>query len=330
MNPLKAVIKSGYTLAAAQLGEHRRSASTPRLWVLMYHRVLPADDSRYALEEPGMLVTPATLDLHLTIARQLFEVVDLQQWVSKAEQGLPLPDKACAITFDDGWLDNYEFALPILQRHQVPATLFAVADKVGTSFRFWPNIVSELVAARASQLNDHPMFTEASALAEQGFSREGIAQVIAGLKQYSEARIFETLDAIGWQQALHESKPALMNQAEISELANSGCVSIGSHTCTHQRLDKGLNTKAIEEEVVSSREKLERMLERPVPLFCFPNGDYNDEALARVKATYQGAVTTQKGVNKANEGNWHELKRIALHEDGSNTRQKFLAKLAAW
>jgi peptidoglycan/xylan/chitin deacetylase (PgdA/CDA1 family) len=330
MNPLKAALKWGYTLAAAQLGEHRRSASAPRLWVLMYHRVLPADDPRYALEEPGMLVTPTTLDLHLSIVKQQFEVVDLHQWVEKAEQGQPLPAKACAITFDDGWLDNYEFALPLLQRHQVPATLFAVADKIGTSFRFWPNIVSELVAARAPQLREHPMLAEAESLAQQGYSREGIAHVIAGLKQYSEAQIFEALNAIGWQKALDGGNRALMNQVEITELANSGWVSIGSHTCTHQRLDKGLNASGIKDEVVNSRAKLEQLLQRPVPLFCFPNGDYNPEALARVKETYQAAVTTQKGINKADDRNWHELKRIALHEDGSNTRQKFLAKLAAW
>ncbi|MCH8533144.1 MAG: polysaccharide deacetylase family protein [Saccharospirillum sp.] len=330
MNPIKQGLKWGYTQAAARLGAHRKHQAEPRLWVLMYHRILPKDDPRFALEEPGMLVTPATFSQHLEWVKQEFEVVDLQDWVRKAQQGEPLPNKACAITFDDGWRDNYEFALPLLREHQIPATLFAVADKIGSDFRFWPNIVSELVAARAPQLANHPYFQEAASLAERGFDREGIARVIAGLKQYSEVEIFAALEAIGWQQALAASEPPLMDWPQLLEMADSGWVTIGSHTCTHQRLDKGLDAAALAEEVEASRVKLEAWLQRPVPLFCFPNGDYDAAALGAVEKTYQAAVTTRKGINTAGQGNWHELLRIGLHEDGSGTKQRFLAKMAAW
>lgn len=330
MNPIKQGLKWGYTQAAARFGAHRKQEAQPRLWVLMYHRILPKTDPRYALEEPGMLVTPETFNQHLDWVKQQFEVVDLLTWVNKAQQGEPLPNKACAITFDDGWRDNYEFALPLLQQHQVSATLFAVADKIGTDFRFWPNIVSELVAVNAPQLKAHPYFQAASSLAERGFDREGIAQVIAELKQHSEAEIFTALDAIGWQQALADSEPPLMDWSQLIEMADSGWVSIGSHTCTHQRLNKGLDASALSAEVEHSRTSLEAILQRPVPLFCFPNGDYDLAALERVQQTYLAAVTTRKGINRSGQGQWHEMTRIALHEDASNTRQKFLARLSAW
>ena len=330
MSPVKQALKWGYTLAAARFGAHRRHQKQPRLWVLMYHRVLPKGDPRYALEEPGMLVTPETFSQHLEWVKEQFEVVDLADWVTKAQQGEPLPNKACAITFDDGWRDNYEFALPLLEQHRVPATLFAVADKIGTDFRFWPNIVSELVAGKAPQLGEHPYFKEAASLAEHGFDREGIAQVIAGLKQYSEAEIFKALEGIGWQQALSTSEPALMDWQQLQEMADSGWVTIGSHTCTHQRLDKGFDASALVEEVEASRAKLEARLQRPVPLFCFPNGDYDAAALGVVERCYQAAVTTRKGINVVGQGSWHELLRVGLHEDGSGTKRGFLAKMAGW
>lgn len=330
MRLIKDSLKWGFNIAASRFGEHRQRSDVPKLWILMYHRVLPRTDPRYRVEEPGMLVTPESLDMQLSIIKELFTVVDLADWLRNAEAGEALPDKACAITFDDGWLDNHEHALPLLQKHQVPATLFAVADKVGTSFRFWPNIVSELVAQNAAALDKHTLFVDAAKLARNGFTRGGIAQVIDRLKAHTEAEIFAALNAINWQESLRSNEPALMSWAQIKQLHDSGLVTIGSHTATHQRLNKHLGGAALDMEIIKSRTTLEQQLQSPVNLFCFPNGDYDSAALSRVRSTYDAAVTTSRGINKADQLNRHELSRIALHEDGSNTRHKFLARLSGW
>lgn len=330
MRTVRQVAKGAYTMAASYFGEHRRSRRESRLWVLMYHRVLPKSDPRYAVEEPGMLVTPETLKMHLEEVKHRFSVVSLSDWVDKARRGEPLPAKACAITFDDGWLDNYEYALPLLKENQVPATLFAVADKVSTDFRFWPNIVSELVAARSPALALHPLLADAHQLAQRGYTRDELASVIHRLKEHSEATLYEALDSIEWQQALPGNKPVLMNWEQLHTMVDSGWVEVGSHTCSHLRLDKGLDQKVLEKEIHSSRTTIEKAMKRPAPLFCFPNGDYDSRALRLVREGYVAAVTTQRGINYADRFNPHEIQRIALHEDGSNTRQKFLARLSGW
>src|SRR5690606_9889814 len=107
--PLKASLKNLAVSAAAQLGPQRWPGRGPRLWVLMYHRILPLDDARARVEEPGMIVTPTTFAMHLRVLRRHFQFVQLADWLAAREQGQPLPARACAVTFDDGWRDNHEF-----------------------------------------------------------------------------------------------------------------------------------------------------------------------------------------------------------------------------
>src|SRR4030042_3672630 len=56
----------------------------------------------------------------------------------------PSPGRKCAITFDDGWLDNYRTAFPILKKYEVPATVFLPAAVVGTDHWFWFDHLMEL------------------------------------------------------------------------------------------------------------------------------------------------------------------------------------------
>ncbi|MFQ3262057.1 polysaccharide deacetylase family protein [Reinekea sp.] len=329
INTLKATVKAARNWVKANYGAHTKTMDDPRLWVLMYHRILPTTDPRFNLEEPGMIVTPETFEMHILELKKHFDLISLSSWVAKQQANEPLPQKACAITFDDGWADNYEFALPILKKHNISATLFAVSDKIGTPFRFWPNIVSELIALKAPELNSQPLLQPAYQLSLEAFSKEKNAQCIDNLKLYSEAEIFAALNAINWQSLLQNSTHrALMNWQELKECDESGFMKVESHTCTHQRLDKGLSTEALQVEIINSRQTLESKLDKSIELFCFPNGDYNQEALNLVKQNYLAAVTTKNGINSSSNFNRHEITRIAIHDDASNSRIKFLARLA--
>ncbi|MDN3648150.1 polysaccharide deacetylase family protein [Reinekea marina] len=329
VNALKATAKFARNWVKASYGEHTKQREAPRLWVLMYHRILPKADPRFALEEPGMIVTPETFEQQIIELKKHFTLVNLNNWVKQHGANEPLPNKACAITFDDGWADNYEYALPILKKHNVPSTLFAVADKIGTPFRFWPNIISELIAIKAPELAQQALLQPAFEASQHAFSRERNAQCINQLKQHSEAEIFTALNAINWQHILEtNSQRALMTWDELQECEASGFLQVESHTCTHQRLNKGLGDAALTTEIATSKETLASKLNKDIELFCFPNGDYNEQALSLVKQHYTAAVTTQNGINHVSSLKLHELTRIGIHEDASNTRLKFLARLA--
>lgn len=328
---IKKLVKPVLESCASVLGPHARSASCPSLWLLMYHRVLPASDQRYSQEEPGMLLRPETLQMHIQELRRQFELVSLTDWVNTLQQGGALPSKACAITFDDGWSDNYEYAFPVLRALVAPATVFAVAQKIGTNFQFWPNIVASLLVSGAiAQMAAHPLLA-ASVTAIPGTADPPlIATVIRKLKIHSDHQLHVALEEIDWR-AHCESMPAsLMSWEQLREIRESGLVDVGSHTCTHSRLTRLTSPGQLQFEIVESKRILEAQLGAPVDLFCFPDGDYDDAALSLVKQHYRAAVTTRRGINRLDSLRPHELSRIALHDQMSASRRLFRARLSAW
>ena len=297
----------------------------------MYHRVLPANDSRFAAEEPGMIVTPASFRQQLRTLKSLFEILPLSEWLSRRDNGQPLPRRACAVTFDDGWLDNYQFAFPILREEQVPATLFAVSHMIGTSRQFWPNRLARVLTA-APQAQPLPGFADLriESPTQLPLSRETLAQTIFDLKALSDAeldsRLLAAEDAL---QLAPAPEPALMSWDNVREMQRSGLVEIGSHTCNHFRLQASLPTDILAREISASRMQIEEQTGHPATLFCYPNGDTCAAALRLVGEHYRGAVTTRRGINRADTPA-HELLRIGVHEDIGNTSTKFEAKLSGW
>jgi peptidoglycan/xylan/chitin deacetylase (PgdA/CDA1 family) len=327
--PMKKLVKSALEQCASRFGPHRRNHSTqPRLWVLMYHRILPASDPRYAREEPGMIVTPDTFRQQLRILKELFEVMPLAEWCGRRDAGRTLPARACAITFDDGWLDNYQFALPILQQEQLPATLFAVADMIGTQRQFWPNRLARVLGATQGR---HFSWMERFGLGKQtALGREAVAQLIHQCKQMRDEELLTLLDSAEKELGLApEHQPALVSWDQLREMQGSGFFDIGSHTSNHYRLLEGLADSTLTEEIIASKRKLERELERPVSTFCYPNGDTSPAAVTLVQEHYRAAVTTRRGINSTATAS-HSLQRIGVHEDVSDTRRRFEARLSGW
>jgi peptidoglycan/xylan/chitin deacetylase (PgdA/CDA1 family) len=331
MSFIRKLAKRTLSRLAYHYGKHRRFSHDPALWILMYHRILPLTDPRFQIEEPGMVVTPETFEMHLQEIKRYFTVMSLKDWVNLSISGGQLPAKTCVVTFDDGWLDNYEFALPLLKKHKIPATLFAVADKIGTSFQFWPNLVMWLLfnGGLALLKQDKLLGSALPQLNQTDPDREFAAAYISNLKKFSDQEIFDAIESIRKSTDLFTNMPrALMNWDELAEMQASGLVDIGSHTSSHKRLTNQLNAEQLQHEIQASRNLLESRLQQKINLFCFPNGDYNQSALDMVKSTYAAAVTTQRGIVSKNNFSLHELKRIGMHEQISRSKYDFGARLS--
>ena len=325
---LKKIVKAPLQQAAARFGAHRRNAAGPRLWILMYHRILPPTDPRYAEEEPGMIVEPDTFRMHLQTLKRHFTVMPLGEWVERARNDQPLPPKACAITFDDGWLDNYEYAFPILQQEQVPATLFAVSHMIGTRDLFWPNRIVRLLQQPRERLREFSWLAEL--LGEGDMDAERSSQLIYSLKSLPDHELLERIDEAEAVLGLTvPEQPVLLDWEQLAAMADSGLFEIGSHTCHHFRLRESLPAEVLEREVSESKRRLEENLEKPVELFCYPNGDLCPRAREAVSRHYSAAVTTQGGVcDRATDA--VQMPRYGVHQGSASTPTRLLARLSGW
>ena len=308
------------------------------LVVLMYHRVLPKDSPERRTEQPGMYVSPETLDLHLNELKRYFELVHLDEWLRRAKQGAALPRLACAITFDDGWRDNYEFALPVLVKHGAPATVFLVSSYIGTTYRFWPNRLASLLqksfAERGSVDFPEPLCRLVEPVLANANSRGELAvedadRAVQEAKGFDEEEIRSLVEIAEKSCGGGSQAAEILDREQIGHMAATGLVRYGSHTATHFRLGGRISSQVLEREIVGSRAALQALCGQAIELFCYPNGETSAQALAVVRRHYVGAVTTRKGWYQAG-GDPHLIARIGVHEDVSNAREPFLERLSGW
>lgn len=286
--------------------------------VLMYHRVLPAELARRLHVEPGMYVTPETFARHLDWLMDSFEVMPLGRIVEAMQVGERLPSRACAISFDDGWLDNAEYAAPALAARRLPATIFVVTDRVGTPGGFWPDELCRRLAGMA--VGERRSLLQSVGLGSAGESADG---ALALLKTMDESVRAGVLDAIRREtRDPAEGRRELLDWEELDRLAEQG-FEIESHGASHAILT------AVPREVAAG--ELERSLaslrqrgHARHAMLAYPSGGYDRGvvSLARL-AGYRAAFTTEIGLagGACDPLVWP---RLAVHEDISRTKAEFL------
>jgi peptidoglycan/xylan/chitin deacetylase (PgdA/CDA1 family) len=112
-------------------------AMRQRAVVLAYHRVLPREAWQRSWSHRGIVVTPETFDRQMRFLRKHFQVLSAAEFLKLMAAGEAFPRAACLVTFDDGWIDTYTEALPVLRRHGIPALVFLPSAYIGTGALFW-------------------------------------------------------------------------------------------------------------------------------------------------------------------------------------------------
>ena len=320
----------------AALSAHRWRYGAGSLLVLTYHRVLPRDFSGLATVEPGMFVFEDTFAMHLDTLAGDFEFVDLADWLKAAAEGRVLPRRACAITFDDGWRDNYDFAYPLLTQYNAPATIFAVTGMIGTRQQFWPERLARYLASGepdpavrntggGQQIED---LVRSSGVSGANFSPTDISAVIASAKRFADSELHHWLDEIEVAGGLPAYNGRdMLNWDELREMQASGLVSTASHTVNHTRLREGLDAGELQTEVIDSGKTIQQELGMESQLFCYPNGDVSAAAKSLVEQHYHGACTTATGWN-GKDTNPFAIRRMTMHEGCAGSATAFLARIS--
>lgn len=334
---LKRLVKGLAQRAASAVAPLWLRSRPESLLVLMYHRVLPRGHRERDNEQAGMYVSPETLRMHIEVLARHFTLMHLDEWMRTKAAGAKLPRLSCALTFDDGWLDNYEHAFPVLRGAAAPATIYLVSDLVGTRYAFWPNRMVRLLKSpggrRALQERAGGL---AALVAEQGWGGDAdlppaLEQIDAFISRCKRAYSDAQIDAMLAEVESHQPSPPgggrdLMNWDEIREMQASGLVRFGSHSRHHVRLLDSLPPQTLHDEVVRSAAVIEKEIGVRPATFCYPNGDHCAAAVDLVRQQYLAATTTARGWN-SRATDVHLLNRVGLHDDVSSTPAAFLSRI---
>lgn len=334
LKALKSGVRSGLSSVIAAAAPHAwKAGSAPRLLILMYHRVLPANDADAQFEQPGMMTRPESFAMHLRELRRHFEFVHLDDWIARSGSSA-LPKLACAITFDDGWRDNYQYAWPVLREMRVPATIYLVSDLIDSDSTYWPTQLArtllrnslDAVLERAAPELRSVLVAHADALRSPDVSRrrEAVDHVIHECKRLQDAWLQVAVADLDPRSA---GQRDIVSRQEIAEMGQEDLVRFGSHTRRHQRLGSVNDPDLLDDEIAGSKRILETITGKPVRTFCFPNGEQSALARATIERNYMAAVTTVGGWNGIDSDRM-ALRRIAIHDDVTNTPSALLSRVS--
>lgn len=268
------------------------SGKNGRLSIFIFHRVLPKPDPLFP-DEPDA----TRFNEMMCWIKAWFNVLPLDAAVDALKTG-KLPPRAAAITFDDGYADNHDVALPILLRHELPATFF-IATGFLDGGRMWNDTVIESIrACQADQLDLTRLGLGAHSVNSAFEKRTAITSIIGQIKYLPIGERLELTQYLPEAAGVSPPEDLMLTSAQVRELHARG-MQIGAHTVSHPILARTDLAEA-RREIAESKHFLENLLETRVSLFAYPNGkcgaDYNENHVRIVHSLgFSAALTTTPG-----------------------------------
>lgn len=284
--------------------------------ILLMHRVVARKSDSAAC---NLTITTAYLESAIAYLRRAgAEFVALPDLSEALAQRKPFPRRAVALTFDDGYRDNLTLALPILQKHGVPATIFVPSGAPDRNMDVWFLRLEKAVMSNRSVRVDHPALPHelpADTLDQKADTYRRVTGFLCadmkGRRVYLERLLPQ-----------HEiSDESLMAEHfatwdELRATETDPLLTIGAHTVSHPVLCKLNETEAFSE-MVKGRERLTDELSRDIRLFSYPYGGRTEcrsrEYRLAKKAGFDLAVTTRYGnLHSGHRRHPYALPRITL------------------
>jgi peptidoglycan/xylan/chitin deacetylase (PgdA/CDA1 family) len=280
-----------------------------RLSILIFHRVLPQRDPLFPTE-----IDATAFDRICGWLRATFNVLPLDEAVVRLRSGT-LPARAACITFDDGYADNCTQALPILQRHGLPAT-FYVATGFLDGGRMWNDTVIEAIRRTdRSSLDLRALAIEGVAAMDLGTlpqRRAAIETILLRIKHRRPDERLALAETIAAMAGVGLPDDLMLTSEQVRQMRAAGMV-IGAHTVSHPILAK-LSADEARAEIVECRCRLQDILGEPVTHFAYPNGkpvqDYSEESVRIVRELgFESAASTAWGAARQSS-DLYELPRF--------------------
>jgi len=325
-----------------------RNRITPSALILLYHRVAEPGSDPWSLS-----VTPQHFSEHLEVIRKYGYPVPLRKLNRVLQDGKRF-SRSIAITFDDGYANNLHNAKPLLERYDIPATIFVTSGYVGKNEEFWwdelnqillqpRRLPAELHLDIKGNIHAWPLgaaieYSEEDRRRDTGHPAQEAKvgsrlflyySVWQQLQPLPDEQRREALDEImAWANVKPVARPTHrpLTSEEICVLEQGGLVEVGAHTVTHLFL-AAHPPSSQRDEIRQSKADLEKVLGHPVTSFSYPHGNYTAETLALVReAGFNCACSTVSGNVRRNT----DLFQLPRFEVGNWDGEKFAKRLSNW
>jgi peptidoglycan/xylan/chitin deacetylase (PgdA/CDA1 family) len=224
--------------------------------------------------------------------RDRYTVVSLPELHAARREKSPL----AAVTFDDGWRDNYDVAFPVLRELGIPATIFITTGKIGSEEPFWQQALGRMFQAASVWPEGNAANGLRAVLSVRNgrpFTRDRYRDTVVCWKRLGLSNRHDLLRRAGCISPSECSGARrFLNAAEIREMAASG-IAFGSHTVSHAILPQCLRPE-IERELTDSKALLEDLLGITIDTLAYPDGQWSPEVEScAFSCGYRLAVTTK-------------------------------------
>lgn len=266
--------------------------------VLMYHRVAEVSCSFSGTDE--YTVRPTRFEQDLSVLDQAFDLVSIQDLLKGLDDPQDLPPRPVSITFDDGYRDTVENALPLLEQYDVPTSVF-----VTTNFVDSERSPDEFVLTNQIRKRDRLMVPSSEGVREYDIGRpnqkrmryEELKNRLRDMIPGARRQFIEDLLAINgvndrW--ARNKDHASMLTWEQCKTLSEHPLITIGSHGVHHVPLSTWQSKEQRLRELTSSRDVIEEKIGREIHFYSYPYGVCGAGMADEVQeAGYRGAFSTE-------------------------------------
>ncbi len=303
-----------------------------RLTVLAYHRIDDPNSPDFDTFKPNVSATPSNFAAQMDYISRRFNVISIDEVVAWLRGQQALPPNPALITFDDGYRDNLDYALPVLQARNLPAVVFLATAYIGQASPFYWDLIAYCF--------HHTV-------------QDGVDLPLGGRRQWDDEGS-RTAVMMGWFDVLKklpdDEKCSAVRQlpqalgVSIPESAFAGLtmtwdqvrtmvanrVDMGAHTQSHPILTR-VSLEQVRTEVKGSKERIEAEINRPVTSFAYPNGlpaDFNPALQAMLpQVGIEAAFTLVPGPARLPEARREPMAIRRIFIGYKDTAPRFAAKV---
>jgi peptidoglycan/xylan/chitin deacetylase (PgdA/CDA1 family) len=250
--------------------------------ILRFHRINDNNDPFLSAFSTKMF------EKHIKYLKRKYTILPLENIINEFAQGKPLHN-AVAITFDDGYRDNFLYAYPVLKKYAVPATIFLTSGLINTGEILWMDkirYVLKKTKKKALQMIDifHGKIYPLNTIDEKIEALNGLYMDLIKCDERDKLHYINSIIEPLGVQNFDELADLMLTWEQVKIMGNNG-VSFGAHTVSHPILSR-IPIHQARQEILKSKEDIEKNVEKPVSSFAYPNGkeaDFNEDICDLVK-----------------------------------------------